>query len=207
MTSDTLGTERSAWRDRSDIRDIIERWVIWRDTQDWDRFRTLWHDDGRMTATWTTSHVDDFIRLAREGAAKGSSTHFLGGQTIDLNGDRAISQTKMTISVRGVIDGIRCDIVCTGRFYDFLEYRTGRWGLVLRRCIYEKDRCDPIDTTQTLALDPARLALYPEGYQHLAYLQSLGGYEVNKNLPGASGPALEELVRAGAAWLAGTGTI
>ena len=37
------------------------------------------------------------------------------------------------------------DVVCTGRFYDFIERRQGRWGFVLRQPIYEKDRMDPVD--------------------------------------------------------------
>jgi hypothetical protein len=109
----------------------------------------------------------------------------------------------MTISSRGTIHDVACDVVCSGRFYDFLEWRNGRWGLVLRRCIYERDRADPIDTTQTLQLDPVLLAEFPAGYAHLAYLQTLGGQTVSKNLPGREGPALEELLRYGAAWLAG----
>ena len=194
-------TER---HDRADIRDLVERWALWRDAGEWERFRTLWHDDGEMTATWTQCHVDEFIRLARESSARGVNVlHFLGGQTIDLHGDRAISQTKMTISQRGMLDGIACDVVCTGRFFDFLERRDGRWGLTLRRVIYEKDRADPVDTAQQLRLDPERLAQFPVGYRHLAYLQSQFGFAVHTDLPGLAGPALEALYRDGAAWLAG----
>lgn len=188
--------------DRLHIRELIERWVIWRDGGDWERFRTLWHDDGRMTATWTTSHVDEFIRLAKENRTRGvGALHFLGGQAIDVNGDRAISQTKMTISQRGPLDGIVCDVVCTGRFYDFLDRREGRWGLVLRRVIYEKDRADPVDNSETLNLDPERLARFPSGYRHLAYLQTQAGLAVRDDLPGASGPELDALYRQGNEWL------
>ncbi|MGN6571345.1 MAG: nuclear transport factor 2 family protein, partial [Pseudolabrys sp.] len=38
--------------DRLAIRDIVENWVLWRDARQWDRFRTLWHAEGRMWATW-----------------------------------------------------------------------------------------------------------------------------------------------------------
>ena len=190
----------SEYQDRCDIRDLVERWVIWRDAGEWIRFRTLWHDDGQMTATWTQCHVDDFIAMAKEHG--GSSSHFLGGQTIDLSGDRAISQTKMTISSRGMLDDVLCDVVCTGRFFDFIERRDGRWGLVLRRVIYEKDRADPVDSSQHLSLDPDRLARFPQGYRHLGYLQSQLGLEVHPDLPGARGPAVESLYRDGADWLA-----
>ena len=42
--------------DRLIIRDLIENWAIWRDALMWDRFRTVWHEDGRMMATWFKGH-------------------------------------------------------------------------------------------------------------------------------------------------------
>ena len=32
--------------DRRAIRELVENWVVWRDAGDWERFRTVWHDDG-----------------------------------------------------------------------------------------------------------------------------------------------------------------
>ena len=78
----------------------------------------------------------------------------------------------MTILQRAPVHGIPCDVVCVGRFYDFLEKRDGRWGIVLRQPIYEKDRMDPVDPEAKLHLDPKPLNEYPEGYRHLAYLQA-----------------------------------
>lgn len=52
--------------------------------------------------------------------------HFLGGSAIDVNGNRTIAQTKMTISQRAPVEGVICDVVCTGRFYDFFERRGER---------------------------------------------------------------------------------
>ena len=137
--------------DRLAIRDLIENWALWRDARQWERFRTVWHDDGRMMATWFQGSADEFIRVSREGYDKGVRIlHFLGGMSIDLAGDRAIAQTKMTISQRAQVESVLCDVVCTGRFYDFLEKRKGRWGMVLRQPIYEKDRIDPVDPAATL---------------------------------------------------------
>ena len=90
-----------------------------------------------------------------------SILHFLGGSSIEVAGDRAVSQTKMTISQRGPVDGVVCDVVCTGRFYDFVERRDGRWAIVLRQPIYEKDRIDPVDPAAALTLDQERLATLP----------------------------------------------
>jgi hypothetical protein len=192
------------WEDRLAIREVIENWVVWRDAGDWERFRTVWHDDGVMMATWFQGPAAEFIRVSREGFERGVSIlHFLGGHSVDLAGERAISQTKMTISQRAEVHGVRVDVVCTGRFYDFMERRQGRWGVVLRQPIYEKDRMDPVDPFAKLALDATLLAQFPEGYRHLAYLQTGIGYPVKRDMPGLKGPEVEALYARGARWLAG----
>jgi len=191
-------------QDRLAIRELIENWAVWRDAGDWERFRTVWFDDGRMMATWTQGTADEFIAMSRVGWGKGISIlHFLGGQSVDVAGDRAVSQTKMTISQRADVDDVEVDVVCTGRFYDFLAKREGRWGLVLRQPIYEKDRMDPVDPSATLSLDADLLRAFPVGYRHLAYLQTRIGYDVKRDMPGLQGAEVEALYRSGAAWLNG----
>jgi hypothetical protein len=204
----TGGTDDDALRDRFAIRDLIQDWVVWHDAGDWERFRTVWHADGRMMATWFQGSAEEFIRVSQEGFERGVSIlHFLGGQSIDLAGNRAVSQTKMTIGQRARVHDVLVDVVCTGRFYDFLEKRAQgdqmRWGIVLRQPIYEKDRMDPVDPAARLDLDPALLARFPEGYRHLAYLQTQIGYTVKPDMPGLKGPEVEALYARGAAWLAG----
>lgn len=190
--------------DRFAIRELIENWVVWRDAGDWARFQTLWHDDGVMSATWFQGPAADFIRVTKEGWAKGANIlHFLGGTAIELVDARAIAQTKMTISQRGDVQGVLCDVTCTGRFYDFIEKREGRWGLVLRQPVYEKDRVDPVDPAARLDIDPTLLAEFPRGYQHLAYIQTQAGYAVKRDLPQLSGPEVERLYARGQRWLAG----
>ncbi len=196
----------SALNDRVAIRELVESWAVWRDAGDWERFRTVWFDDGRMMATWTQGTADEFIAMSQAGWAKGVSIlHFLGGQSVDVTGDRAVSQTKMTISQRAEVDGVEVDVVCTGRFYDFLEKREGRWGLVLRQPIYEKDRMDPVDPSVVLKLDADLLGQFPAGYRHLAYLQTRIGYDVKRDMPGLQGAEVEALYRSGATWLGGGG--
>jgi hypothetical protein len=191
-------------RDRLAIRDLVENWALWRDAGDWERFRTVWHDDGWMSATWFQAPAEDFIRVSAEGWDKGVSIlHFLGGTTIDLAGNRAIAQTKMTISQRAKVHDVLCDVVCTGRFYDFIERRNGKWGVVRRQPIYEKDRLDPIDPAAKLVLDQDRLAKLPEGYRHLAYMQEEIGFKVKMDMPQLKGDIVKALYAKGRDWLAG----
>jgi len=184
------------------IREVVENWVVWRDAGDWVRFRSVWHDDGHMMATWFQGSADEFIRVSKEGWERGVNIlHFLGGTSIDVAGSRAISQTKMTISQRALVHDVLCDVVCTGRFYDFFEKRGDKWGIVLRQPIYEKDRLDPLDPSASLSLDREILEKFPEGYRHLAYLQQNIGYEVKRDMPGLKGPDVEALYARGAEWL------
>ena len=190
--------------DRQAIREVIDNWVLWRDAGNWERFATVWHDDGWMTATWFQGPASEFIRVSREGFERGVNIlHFLGGFTCDIAGDRAISQVKMTINQRAEVDGVLVDVACTGRFYDFLERRQDRWGIVRRQPIYEKDRLDPLDPSASLRLDPEVLARFPEGYRHLAYLQTKNGFTIKLDLPQLKGPAVEQLYAHGRAWLQG----
>lgn len=186
------------------IREVVENWVIWRDSADWERFAGVWHSDGEMIATWFQGPASKFIDVSRDGFEQGVSIlHSLGGFTCETVGTRAIAQTRMTIHQRAVVAGVLVDVACIGRFYDFFEKRDGRWAIVRRRLTYEKDRMDPVDPSAVLRLDQELLARFPEGYRHLGYLQSKIGFTVRTDLPGLRGDAVQRLYEEGRSWLAG----
>ena len=200
--------QAAGWEDRLAITETVNNWAVWRDAGDWERFRTVWHEDGWMTATWFQGPAAKFIEVSKAGFDKGVSIlHFLGGTSVDVNGERAIAQTKMTISQRASVDGVVVDVVCTGRFYDFFAKRGGRWGIVRRQPIYEKDRMDPLDPAARLTLDAELLGRFPEGYRHLAYLQTRIGYTIKLDLPQLKGPVVEALYAHGQAWLDGAPSV
>lgn len=202
MTSGDAGLDEA--RDLVRIRDMVESWVVWRDGGQWDRVLTLWHDDGMMSATWQQSSARDFVEASRAGWARGIDVqHLLGGTSIDLAGDRAIAQTKMTIGQRAPVHDVLVDVTCTGRFYDFFERRDGRWGIVLRQPTYERDRMDAVDPMAGLSLDQAVLTSFPAGYRHLAYLQMEAGLQVKRDMPGRIGPEIDDLYARGRHWLEG----
>jgi hypothetical protein len=191
--------------DKRLIQELVDNWSIFSDSGNWQGFAECWHEDGFMCATWCQAPCADFIAARRKGFENGVSIiHFHGGFTCDVSADRAVSQTKMTIGQRATVEGVLVDVTCTGRFYDFHEKRAGRWGMVRRQPIYEKDRMDVVDPEARLVLDRNLLQQFPEGYRHLAYLQSKIGYKVAKGgLPGLKGKAVEQLYAEGIAWLAG----
>jgi hypothetical protein len=203
-----LGSQRPSGqdvvRDEDEIRGVIETWVIARDSGLWDRLRGTWHPGGRMNATWFQGDAIDFVDASRRSFESGVLVHHaLGGSMIDIVGHRAIAQSKVTISVRILVDGADCDVLCTGRFYDFFEHRDGRWGIVVRQPIYEKDRVDPVEPGVWPAVDHAVLEQFPPGCRWLLYAQSRAGLPVIPDQPQLRGKRVAELYAAGTAWLKG----
>ncbi len=190
--------------DQLAIAECVQNWALWRDAGDWERFRGVWHDDGWMSATWFQGPAEKFIEVSRAGFERGVSIlHFLGGTSVDIAGSRAIAQTKMTINQRAEVDGVMVDVVCTGRFYDFFEKRADAWRIVRRQPIYEKDRLDPLDPAAKLTLDRELLSRFPEGYRHLAYLQTRIGFTIKMDMPQLKGPEVQALYEQGRRWLDG----
>ena len=189
--------------DREAIRAVVEDWAIWRDSGDFDRLATCWHPDGRMVTTFGKFDAAGFVAAARAAWERGVDVvHLLGGTSVDIADDRAVAQTRMTIRQRGTLDGTLVDVACIGRFYDLFERHGGRWAIVLRQPIYERDRLDPVRPGAVVTLDRDRLDGFPVGYRHLAYLQTTAGMTVARDLPGLRGAAVEALYVRGADWLA-----
>lgn len=183
---------------------LAEDWALARDTGDWEALRATAHAGASITTTWFDGSFDAFIGACQASWRKGSrSQHVLGGTAVRIRGERALAQTRMSIMVRSTLDGIEVDAVCHGRFLDRVEKRQGNWRIAKRSVIYEKDRIDPVDPGAKLTLDAALLARFPEGYRHLAYLQTRNGAQVNPQLPTGRGEALDRLLQEANVWLEG----
>ena len=190
--------------DRRQIRDLIESWAVWRDAGEWDRFATVWHEDAWMKTTWSRSPATDFMAKSRAAFERGLEIlHMLGGSVIDVEGTRAVAQTKVEITQRAEVHGVLVDVQCKARFLDAMEKRGGRWGIVFRQPVYDLDRMSPVDPSKSLELDETVLNQFPYGYRHLAYLQTVQGMEVYRDMPGTRGSAIEVVRQQMAHWLAG----
>src|SRR6476661_4590546 len=72
------GTMKNNMEDKLAIRELIDNWAVWRDSLQWDLFRTVWHPEGRMWATWFQGTYEEFIAANKAGYAKGVRIyHFL----------------------------------------------------------------------------------------------------------------------------------
>jgi ketosteroid isomerase-like protein len=190
--------------DRAAIARLVGEWVVFRDAGDWERLRAIWAADGVMNATWFRGSADAFIANSRRafGGPVPAALHTLGGLVVDVRGERAVSQAKMTIAARATVHGTACEVTCWGRFYDLWRKDDGAWKLVERAVIYERDRLDALEGAPFPTLDGAVLERFPPGYRHLAYVQEAGGANVVAGLPGLTGAAVEALYASGRSWLA-----
>jgi len=192
--------------DRAEILRVVQSWGLLRDEGRWDALRKLYAPDALQTTSWAMGTAAEFINRCIEGARKPGarrSMHSIGASVVEINGDRAIAETRRIILTRSKVHDVLVDVTNYGRSYDRFVRHEGAWKLAQRNGIYERDRMDPVDTTQVLKLDPAGLALYPEGYRHLAYLQALAGERISPNLPTPGSPELTRLYEQGQAWLRG----
>ena len=189
--------------DRAAITQVVQDWGLARDTGRWDRLRACFTADATMHTTWFVGSAAEFVERSMAAAKAGArAQHFIGTATIDIHGARAIAETRMILMVRGMVEGCEVDVTCYGRFYDRFVEHAGAWRIRERVPIYEKDRLDPLDPGAALELDAERLARYPDGYRHLAYLQSAGGASITPGLPIPNSAELARLYADGEAWLA-----
>lgn len=206
MTSQDEASRIREYHDRAEILRVVQSWGLLRDEGRWDELRKLYAPDALQTTSWAMGTAAQFIERCIEGAKKPGarrSMHSIGASVIELNGDRAIAETRRIILTRATLHGVLIDLTNYGRSYDRFVRHQGAWKLQQRNGIYERDRIDPVDSTQTVTLDPKELAKYPEGYRYLAYLQAGAGERISPNLPTPNSPELERLYAEGRAWLQG----
>jgi len=84
--------------DRLAIRDLIDNWAVWRDAGDWERFATVWHDDGVMMATWFTEAAE------RMGLSQPDVSRLLRGNFREVSVERLMRMlTKLGYDVDIVV--------------------------------------------------------------------------------------------------------
>lgn len=188
--------------DRASITEVVQDWGMARDEGRWDRLRACYTTDAVMHTTWFVGSAAEFVERSIKAAAGGAHVqHFIGAATIALAGDKAVSESRMMLMVRGKLDDVEVDITCWGRFHDRFVKRDGLWRIIKRVPVYEKDRLDPVDPAARVTLDADVLSAYPAGCRHLVYLQSRNGAVIATDLAARGTAALARLEAESAAWL------
>lgn len=189
--------------DRAAITQVVQDWGLARDDNRWDLLRACYTPDAVMHTTWFVGPAAEFVERSMAAARAGTRVqHFIGAATIALNGDKAVAETRMILLLRARLDGVEVDATCWGRFHDRFVKRDGRWRILERVPVYEKDRLDPVEPAAKLALDPEALARLADGCRHLTYIQSRAGATIMPDLAVPGSAALGRLEAGSTAWLA-----
>lgn len=200
----TIHPPATALHDKVLIAEVLHKWGMWRDLCQWSALKALYAPGATMQTTWFDGPATDFVdHTARLAAGPARAQHYIGTPCIDVNGERALAQTRITILVRGPLEGVDVDATCYGWFIDRMVKLQGRWLIAARLPVYEKDTLCAADPQIALALDPERLARHPASYKYMAYMQSLAGATVNTTLAQPGSAEHLQLLADAHAWLAG----
>ena len=196
--------------DQFQIAQLAQNWGNWRDTGVWDKLRNCYTPDATMVTTWYNGPASGFVDASEQGRARQpkdrGALHVIGGTTSEVNGDRATSETRITLLLRSTVHGMLADIVVYGRFIDRLLKSGGQWRIQAREPVYDKDSLRAVDPAQSLTLDAKELAKYPAGFRHLAYVQAADGLSITLSIPDPYSPEERAVYAKGQVWLQGAST-
>ncbi|KAL2158109.1 hypothetical protein VTH06DRAFT_4677 [Thermothelomyces fergusii] len=208
--------------DRLAVSELCKGWPVYRDASEWKNYRNLFTEDATVWTTWSgPRHVDDFIAISKEGKEKGVFImHRECGTLVELNScnRRAIGKMKATITHRFKFDPstggpgaspaaetAEFDVDCDCRFIFFCEKNptTDEWKAKYVKLFYEKDKVVPVDGRTAPVFTKEELEKIPAGYKYLGAAQARLGYQIDLDLPTASGDLFDRMYAEMEKWLDG----
>lgn len=177
-----------------------------RDEGQWDALLDLFHPHATIAVSWYRGPIDGFIEASRSmsGSPRVSTKHWFGAPRIQVRGKRALSEVDGAIMGRSKVGALEIDVTSHARFLDhFVLCEDGRWRIVERTGIYEKDRVDPVQPSILfwLVYRFARFARFPAEYRHLAFGLKRQGLQPADRVVVAHGRDEAALKEAARTWL------
>jgi hypothetical protein len=199
----------SSIEDEHQIARLLIRWAHARDYDDWDALSACFHDDATIHVAWISGPARDYVaqsRVQAKSRASGAhSKHVVTGSMIEVAGDRASSVCHANLYVRRRVGGIEVDIESWMRFFDLLERRDGRWAIVKRTGVYEKDRLSAVDPAGFPAgfWDGLDLARFPPAKRFLSFAQVKNGSKPSSDFVSVYSAEEAALHEEAKRWIAG----
>ena len=137
----------------------------------------MFHNDAYIATSWHQGGIDDFIEASKKGFEMQKDgfmyiLHRIIGQTVDMQGDRACSKMKVTITCRYNFEGgIEMDNEADCRFFFLLEKRAGKWGVVFYTLLFDKDKMVPCVPGRQFEIPEKEVNKYPSGYRYLCWCE------------------------------------
>jgi hypothetical protein len=189
--------------DRAAIAALINDWTFHRDQGAWDELLEIFHPDGTISLSWYDGPYAGFVEASRELAQRSPTRtkHLAGAPRIQLRGDRALAETNLVIMLRAATPAGEIDTTSYARLYDQVERRQGRWRILRRSLIYERDRADAVDRPALPDAFLAGLGAHPAELRFLARGLEQAGLSVQKSAVLDQSRELAALYAGGRAWL------
>ena len=136
-----------------DIQDITRQIYLYcraMDRMDQELGRSIWHPDG--TADYGEGIFQGtgygFVAFANESHARMvNHSHQITNIVIELEGDRAASESYVTAALRLTEHGVLKQITVRGRYLDQWSCRDGRWAIDKRTYAHDFDDIRPVEPT------------------------------------------------------------
>jgi hypothetical protein len=151
--------------------ELIQSWGLYRDQGKWPQLLATFAPDGEISVSWFSGSFAEFVAHCRRGFESGQrSKHLILPSLVRGAGDRAMAETNIVILVRQKVGGVLTDMTSYARFLDRIVRKGGRWMILERIAVYERDRLDPVEPSEAFAqvFKSADLTVYPEEYRYMA---------------------------------------
>ena len=190
--------------DKYECAELIQSWGLYRDQGKWPELLATFVPEGQIAISWFSGSFAEFVDRCRKSFDAGQrSKHHIFPSVVRVSGERAVAETNIVIFVRQKIDGVLVDMTSHARFLDRLERRDGRWAIVERTAIYERDRLDPVEPSEAFGklFTATDLSVYPEAYRYMAARLVAAGRELAPVVYRDGSPHTDQLYKRYDAWL------
>ena len=147
---------------RLEITEVLHRYARAMDRMDAELALSCWHPGGTDDhAPLYSGSAEGFVEwLWPVHAAMVMTRHVISNILIEVDGDRAGTESYWTVTLRMTAEGGALhDIIGQGRYVDHFQRRNGVWAIVHRQSLHDWDRIDPVD--RTMASEDAAVEVVP----------------------------------------------
>jgi hypothetical protein len=189
--------------DRDAIFDLVRLERFWRDRCEWDRLLAAYTEPSMVRVSWFKGSARDFVEGSRKMHERGGySRHVILPTYLQIEGDRALSESVGQVHLRGKLQGMSYDLIAYCRFLSRVVRTKDGWRFQTFDAIYDRDAIAPTIPGERLAIDPAKLEGLRASYRFMSYTLAANGYQVDPELPGDDRPdLLKPLYDAADRWL------
>ena len=128
--------------DRIDVADLILRERLARDNRVWDSMAACYHPDSIVEVSWFRGSGAEFVAMTQKAvrpSAININFHLMTPPVVDINGDRATSETPCTLRSFSIMKDVEISFQGFVRLFWRAQRDGDRWLLAGLRCLYLKD--------------------------------------------------------------------